>query len=269
MDGSHIPPRGLEASNRALLTKLHRSFPGPFGVLEAARALGLERGRATRFLAYLAARGWLARVRRGLYTTVPLEADEPSQWLADPWIVASRTFAPCYIGGWTALHHWELTDQLFRTVVVFTATGVRNKEREIQGTTFRLREVSEDKLFGIKKVWRGKLAVQVSEVERTLVDVLDRPDVGGGIRSVADCIEEWSDSPDRVPRKLLAYAEKLGNRTVFKRLGYILEAREIEEPELTEACRTMMSTGVSPLEPGSASKGRIVSRWRLRVNARV
>ena len=270
MGSSNIPPLGLEPANRALLTRLHRAFAGPFDLADAAVVLDLSRDRVRRLLAYLAARGWLVRVRRGLYAVVPLEAEDPSAWLADPWVVASRSFAPCYIGGWTALHHWELTEQLFRTVVVFTATPVRRSTREIQGTSFRLKQVDEQRLFGLSKVWRGRVAVDVSDAERTLVDCFDRPELGGGIRHVADCLQEWfeRDAGDRVSR-LLDDADRLGNRTVFKRLGFVLEARGLGSDDLLETCRGRMSQGVSPLDPSAAGKGRIVKRWRLRVNARV
>ena len=269
MRGKDIPTLGLEGPNRILLTRLHRAFPGPFDLDEAAEALGLPRSRAGRLLSYLAARGWLSRVRRGLYTTVPLEATEPGSWLADPWVAASRSFAPCYIGGWTALHHWDLTEQLTSTVVVFTATAVRKKKEIIQGTTIRLRQISEHRIFGTRTVWRDKVAVKVSDPERTLVDVLDRPDVGGGIRHVADCLVEWLDTDERRPRKLIEYGERHGNRSIFKRLGYLLEARESKETDLMTACAERMSTGLSPLDPSSSSKGRVLKRWRLRVNARV
>ena len=209
------------------------------------------------------------RVRRGLYMTVPLEASDPSSWLADPWVVAAKSFAPCYIGGWTAPHHWELTEQLFRSVVVFTATAVRSKEKTLQGTTFRLRQVAGNRLFGTKTVWRGRVPVKISDPERTLVDVLDRPDIGGGIRHVADSLEEWLRGEKRGTAELIKHAERVGNRTVFKRLGYLLEARDLDEPELLEACAGRLSTGLSPLDPSSSSEGRVLKRWRLRLNARV
>ena len=270
MSGTDITPGGLGSPNRRVLTRLHRNFQGPFGVGEAANALDVPHSRAKRLLAYLAARGWLARVRRGLYTTVPLEASDPAAWLADPWVVASKTFEPCYIGGWTALHHWELTEQLFRSVVVFTATSVRHKERCVQGTTFRLRQISQERTFGTKTVWRDKVPVKVSDPERTLVDVLDRPDVGGGIRHVADCVEEWFGGERPRPERVVEYAERLGNRTVFKRLGYILERRGIDgDAKLIAACAERLSAGLSSLDPSSSSKGRVLKRWGLRVNARL
>ena len=42
----------------------------------------------------------MSRVRRGLYVSVPLESRTADVPLEDPWLIAERLFAPCYIGGW-------------------------------------------------------------------------------------------------------------------------------------------------------------------------
>ena len=86
-------PRGISTKNRELLGMLNRGFDGPFSVRDAAIALDYTIDGARRFLAYLAARGWLVRVRRGYYTTVPLDAIEPTEWREDPWLVASKVSA--------------------------------------------------------------------------------------------------------------------------------------------------------------------------------
>ena len=122
-------PKGISGRNRRLLTLLHRSFAAPFSVQEAAAALCFAVPRTQRFLAYLAERGWLVRVHRGLYAPVPLDAEAPSEWKEDPWVVAAKLFGPSYyIGGWTACEHWDLTEQIFRETVVFTTRRVRSKE---------------------------------------------------------------------------------------------------------------------------------------------
>ena len=71
-------PKGISERNRRLLTSLYRSATGPFYVREAAAALSFTMPRTHRFLAYLAERGWLVRVCRGLYAPIPLDAIDPS-----------------------------------------------------------------------------------------------------------------------------------------------------------------------------------------------
>jgi predicted transcriptional regulator of viral defense system len=263
----NIPPRaGIEEANRAILEQLHRRVPGPFTTAEAAQALSLDEARVSRLLRYLAKRGWLARVRRGLYITVPLGAADPGAWREDPWVVAARVFAPCYIGGWTALQHWSLTEQLFRDVMVVTARPVRSRHVEVQTMPFQLKHASEDKHFGLRTVWRGQIRVAVSNPARTLVDVLDEPGIGGGIRHIAAAVTSYWENENRCEADLLTYAERLGNRTVFKRLGFLLETLGIDASPIITACLERQSTGLSPLDPTVQWKGYILKRWNLRVN---
>jgi predicted transcriptional regulator of viral defense system len=217
----------------------------------------------------LVAQGWLTRVQRGLYAAVPIEAEDPQAWHVDPWTIAATALSPAYIGGWTALHHWDLTDQLFATTVVITAKPVARREREIGGARFELRHRPPEALFGTRRVWRDGLPVDVSDPERTLVDCLDDPSLGGGIRHLSEAIDQWHTGSSRNLELLIGYAEQLGNRTIFKRLGFILETLSIDDAELISACQERMSAGVSLLEPDRPASGSITTRWNLRVNAAV
>ena len=268
-----IPKRkdraGIEGPNRELLEKLHRGLPGPFKVEQAARVLGRTPPATMSLLAYLASRGWLSRVRRGLYSTVPLGASSPSEWREEPWLVATKLFTPCFIGGWSAAEHWGLTEQIFREVVVFTGVRIRRTVVTVQGTTFRLKRCPPARMFGTRPVWRGQTKIAVSDPTRTLADLLDEPALGGGIRHVAEIAATWFAGEHRDDPLLLDYVRRLGNRTVYKRLGYLLEALAIESPEITEACSLRKSAGVSLLDPSGPRAGRILKRWNLRVNATI
>jgi predicted transcriptional regulator of viral defense system len=264
-----MPPAGLTAANREALAQLRRRFAGPFTTAEAAAAADLAPERASRLLRHLAAQGWLTRVRRGLYAAVPIEVEDPEAWRVDPWTIAATALAPSYIGGWTALHHWDLTDQLFATTVAVTARPVPQREREIGGARFELRHRPVDALFGTESVWREGIPVEVSDPERTLIDCLDDPSLGGGIQHVVEALAQWHGSPRANSNQLIAHGERLGNRTVFKRLGLALETLGIEDSDLIEACRARISSGVSLLDPGREPSGSITTRWNLRVNASV
>lgn len=191
------PVEGINRENRALLERLHRELPGAFDVEHASAVLSLEADRTRMLLAYLARRGWLSRVRRGLYVAVPLDTRRPGEWTEDAWVVAERTFNPCYIGGWSACQYWGLTDQVFRTVLVVTGRKVRGRELVIQDTPYRVTVRSEEKLFGTTMVWREQVRVPVSDPSRTIVDLLDDPTLGGGVRNVADVVHEYCTGEHR------------------------------------------------------------------------
>jgi predicted transcriptional regulator of viral defense system len=257
---------GISIANRERLETLHRRLRGPFSVAEAAEVWSLDATRARRLVAYLAARGWLSRVRRDCYTTVPLGATSPAQWREDPWVVAAKTFAPCYLGGWTACEHWGLTEQIFSEVVVITSRKARHRLVKIQGTRFRVKVVSEKRMFGLRDIWRGQNRVKVSDPARTLVDLLDNPPLGGGMRHVAEVLRNYLEGTSRNDQDLASHALAFGRGAVFKRLGYLLEILGTNAPELADLCSRNVSAGINLLDPGAKPTGVIVSRWGLRLN---
>ena len=193
----------------------------------------------------------------------------PEEWRGDLWRAAAQAYAPCYIAGWNACEHWGLTEQIFRDLMVVTARRIGFRKDVIQGTPVKIKVVGSAKMFGMVGVWRGSERVDVSDPSRTIVDLFDDPSMGGGIRHVAEVLEEYLDGPHRDEKLLFDYCARFGNRSVFKRLGYLLEALGLDEPGLIEHCLERMSSGVVMLDPGIDAPGARDSHWNLRVNARI
>jgi len=89
------------------------------------------------------------------------------------------------------------------------------------------------------------------------------------MRTVADVVHEYLTGEHRDDDLLIAYADRLGNRAGFKRLGFVLEHLGIDAPGLVAACLERRSAGLVALDPSVQSKGRIVRRWGIRVNVRL
>lgn len=257
---------GITEDNRRLLDKLHRETTEPFTVSIAAKVLGIDQHSTARLLAYWASRGWLSRVRRGLYITVPLGAGSPSERREDPWIVAATLFEPAYIGGWSTCEHWGLTEQIFSEIAVFTTHRVRTHKQRVQDTNFVLKVIPEERLFGTVNVWRGQTKIQVSDPSRTIADILSEPAIGGGIRHVAQVVKEYFSGEYRDDDKLMNYISRLKNRTICKRLGYLLENFRVNAPEVLRYCAANVSSGYSKLDPTVKVKGKLSRRWNLDIN---
>jgi predicted transcriptional regulator of viral defense system len=142
--------RGINAENLTKLDLLNRKFQSPFSVEEAGEVLEMSPLPVRRLLARFAAQGWLTRLRRDAYRTVPMGATNPAEIREDPWLVADHAFSPCYFGGWTACEHWGLTEQLFRDVIVVTGRRVRYREVMIQDTKYLLHVRQEKAFFGLR-----------------------------------------------------------------------------------------------------------------------
>ena len=70
-------------------------------------------------------------------------------------------------------------------------------------------------MFGTVSVWRGQNRVAVSDPSRTVIDVLDDPRLGGGIRTVADVLREYLQGEHRDDDQLVEYGDRLGNRAAY------------------------------------------------------
>lgn len=272
--GSHVSSaaadtrsQGISGAGRAQLAAVtgRRRFIAPEDV---SRELRVSSQVAARKLAHWAEKGWLRRVQRGLYIPVPVDAEQPAAWSQDRLIVAERVWRPCYFTGWTAASHWGLTEQVFRAVVVKTARRVRASKVELLDTDYLLKHVSADELgWGITYVWQEDVRLQMADRARTVVDVLDEPRLGGGIRHATEILAAYLDEHD--PRILIEYADRAGNRAVFKRLGYLTELLGVDAPDLLDQCRTRLSSGIALLDPRAAPAGPRSTAWRLRLNVRV
>ena len=257
---------GLGKESRNRLARVVRETKGTVSVRQVADILQLTPDRAAKMLARWASQGWVSRVQRGLYVFIPIEARSTDIALEDPWIVADQLFSPCYIGGWSAAEYWELTEQIFRTIVVMTARKPRNRKPIIKGSSFLLRTIPENALFGMKPVWRGQVKINVSDPTRALLDMLNDPALGGGLRPMVDVFNTYMASKDKDVDLLIKYAVRLGNGAVFKRLGFIATRFAPTEQILIDSCRARLTKGNAKIDP-SMPADKLITKWNLWVPA--
>ncbi len=258
---------GLGKADRERLSAVLRGTKGTVTVAEASAILEMPASGTAKLLARWAKKGWLSRIRRGLYISVPLESRTADVPLEDAWVIADKLYNPCYIGGWSAAEYWDLTEQIFRTVIVLTTQRPRERKQTIKGTEFLLRSVSDKAMFGLKSVWRGREKVNVSDPTRTVLDMLNDPQLGGGLRSTIDMFRNYLNSDKRDLGLLIEYADQLGNGAVFKRLGFLLEKYAENDQSVIEQCRKKLTTGNAKLDPTLETE-KLITRWRLWVPER-
>ena len=247
---------------------------------DAEKTLNLSRTQSAKLLSQWASQGWLRRIGVGTYVPVPLNLLDSRQVVEDPWILVPALFSPAYIGGRTAAEYWDLTEQIFRDIVVFTTHSVRSRSFKSQSVTFTLKPVKKKKIFGTQIVWRDQTQVAVSDIYKTLIDMLNDSSVGGGIQHISDCFdnfmkqkqknklkdssrkfENYKEWKEQSFKTLISYAERLGNGAVFKRLGFLAE-RHPEGYDLAVACKKNLTQGNAKLD-SSLKCDHLVTRWRL------
>jgi predicted transcriptional regulator of viral defense system len=143
-----------------------------------------------------------------------------------------------------------------------TEKQVIHKKQKIHNIPFMLTHIPFHLNFGTKTVWKKDKKIQVSDPHKTILDMLNSPQLGGGIQHIIDCFREYVKSSHYSPEQLMAYAVKMNNGAVFKRLGFLSSKLIGENAPITLQCHEHLTQGTAHIDP-SLKEGKLVSYWRL------
>jgi len=215
-------------------------------------------------LAYHVQAGHIIQLQRGLYASVPTGAN-PSSFVPDPWLVASKLADDVVIAYRSAFQFHGRSYAVSDDVVFLSKVAI--KPRQIYGCRFRrvphpqaLRDQNQI-LFGVEMLDRLGQDIRATSLERSLVDVLDRPDLGGGWEEIwrsAESVEYYDIS------QVIEYALLLRNATTAAKVGFFLEQHQ--EQLTVEACQLDRLREARSLQPHYLKRGktgRLIAGWNL------
>ena len=180
---------------------------------------GHETGRRSLVKYYLRT-GRLKQVRKGLYLSSP--PGKPS--VADPYLICAKMAADSVIAYHTALQFHGKVYSIRNDYLFYSRTRIHPFEYD--GQVFKSvlfpRPLldSRQEMFGVQTVESQGEPLLVTSLERSLVDVLQRPDLGGGWEEIWRSLEmiEYFDLD-----QIVQYVELLGNSTTAAKVGFFLE----------------------------------------------
>jgi predicted transcriptional regulator of viral defense system len=266
MDTKNITtPAGLGRKASFLLTTLCGQGKTIFTTDEAHRVLQGSRPATYKLLHDLVRGGWLHSLGKGRYLIIPLEAGLERRYTAHEFLIARHLAPEGYIAYWTALHHHGLTEQIPGTVWV--ATPRRRPATTIAGVRYTFVTLGRRKFFGQQSIWIEGQPVHIADLEKSLADALDHPEHCGGSVEVGKALTTAVTERGADLERLTGYAERMRNRAIFKRLGFLVERLSLPvEDDLTERWRSALSAGYARLDLGRPAEGPLDSRWRVQVN---
>jgi predicted transcriptional regulator of viral defense system len=210
-------------------------------------------------------RGLLMRVKDGIYYIIPYE-ENPETFMPDWHLIVKYLVkeAKHYIGYYSALQIHSLITQPSLKEQIVVAKQIRPSEVKIKDITFQFIYHNESHFFGEKKTWIDSFnKVSCSDIEKTIIDCLFKPDYAGGIVEVARAI--YSTKEKLNYSKLLEYAIKFDSQAVIKRLGYILELFEIET-HIIQELQKLKTASYVVLDTELPKTGKRNSRWSIQQN---
>ena len=255
---------------------------GPLFTLDQLKPLagqqGLSPAHLRKLISDLAGSGRINILKRGTYavTHSPLFADEIHSFA-----VALALVQPAAISHWSALAQHGFTTQMPAMVQASTPRKILTPEMR-KGQALRPRNravwraldlefeyiyVQQRQFFGHQTIWVNRWQkVQVTDPERTALDLIARPDVFGGMRAA---IEIFEGALTRISvAKLVDYVLKYDVVALMKRTGWLLEQLGIPAGE-TEPLQRHAVTSYYRLDPQSSASTNYNARWHIIENIKV
>jgi len=210
-------------------------------------------------------RGLLLRLKEGVYWIIPYE-QEASTYFPNWHMIAKYLVgdADYYIGYYSAMEIHSLITQPSLLERIVVNKQVRPTILEIKGIKFQFIYHNKNHFFGNKKIWiDGFNKVSCSDLEKTFVDGLYKPDYAGGIIEIAKALYKSRGQIDF--QKLYHHCERFKTQSVIKRLGFLLELLEIDTP-ISESLQRIKSDSFILLEPSYEKKGKWINKWNVLQN---
>lgn len=214
-------------------------------------------------LKYYLGTGRVRHVRKALYLSTP--PGRPV--IADPYLICAKMALDAVLAYHTALQFHGKVYSLRNDYICLSHS--RPQPFDYVGQTFKsvlfpqaLVEAKEE-MYGVNVEDAGGEDVRVTGLERTMVDVLQRPDLGGGWEEIWRSLEmvEYFDL-----NTVCNYAELLGNSTTAAKVGFFLEQHK-EQLMVDDGCLERLAR-LRPKSPHYLDRSEdggntLLSTWNL------
>lgn len=169
--------------------------------------------------------GLVRKLKNGLYLNQNFEVRSE----VDQYAIANRLYEPSYVSLHSALNYYSLIPE-YVTEVISVSTK-KTKDFTVDGTRFRYRKIKPDYHFGMETVeWRGT-SYTIAQPEKALLDLAYLEP----LFSDANWLEEmgfdrFGLKEDLDWSRMFLYAHRMKSKTVFERIGLLLNVYDVEKP---------------------------------------
>lgn len=263
---STMQAKTLSYQSSALLRRLIEASKSCFDLNDAQNMFqDISRVAVRELLRDMTRRGLLMRIKKGLYYVIPFEQD-PDTFIPDWHLVAEclTKGTGYYIAYYSALQLHNLTTQPALNEIVVVDRQIKPAIIKVKNINFQFVYHNQNHFFGTKKLWIDSFhKVVSSDLEKTLVDCLFKPELGGGIVEISKALYKARESINY--NTLLEYCIRFNSQAVIKRLGFLLELLNIETPIADKLQRLKTPTYIL-LDTEMPKEGKKLNRWYIQQN---
>lgn len=232
-----------------LLSYLHKKLL--FTLQDVAEEIGNVRSAQT-LLARYQRQGYVSRVRRGMYCVNNIATSLPE---VNKYQVASAITPTSYVAYHAAMEYHGLAHQLYYDVSIGGEQSFNSFE--FDGNSYAFRNIATH--IGVDTPIADS-HVRVTNVERTVIDCIDRIDLCGGWEELVNCLRSVQYLREV---ELLAVLRAYNRIALYKKAGFLFEQLNMPVSDsLIEDCRRYAKESVTYLTSDGDSKA-FNAIWRL------
>ncbi len=244
-----------------LIFELERLGKSIFDFSDSKDILNTSDSSVANVLYRLKKKNRIQEIQKGKYVLNPARSGLEGHWMERIYLIVDHVVQDYYIGFWSAMNYWDMTEQLpMVTQVAFTK---RKRDIEYIGHKIEFITIVENRFFGSveEKLENGRFLI--SSREKTILDALTYPQHCGGLSEGAKAIWNTRGNLDR--DEILKLLERLGLDAVTRRLGYLLDTMDIEDELIDELKKDFK--GYRWLDPSTSKKSfTYCKKWGLKLN---
>ncbi len=223
-----------------------------FNISEIQKIEELESLAIYESLEKLVKNGFLKRIEKGKYCFFTFYNE---------FAIANHLIEDGVVAYWSALNFHGLTEQFPNTVFVQTTHQKRNKK--VFGVQYQFVKIKEGKRVGVITDWYNDYPIQITDIEKTIVDCFDLPEYSGGFAELLQAFGEAKLEES----KLIAYSKTIQNISAIKRMGFLVELLHKDNlQDFIQYAESRVNKSPTPFDPFGVKKGSIQKKWRLVMN---
>lgn len=183
--------------------------------------------RAVDYITNLRQKGYFKKIRKGLYAIAPPNMLNTNDFNPDKFLIANKIKDESYISHHSALEFHGLAQTIQNRVYITSKTT--SKPLKYKDIEYKI--ITTKHYFGFEKRKHLNTSIKVSDKEKTILDCIRNNKYAGGIEEL---IKSFEGLPSVDWRSLLQYMEKIDEKNLYQKTGFIFEKLSLNLPEDVE-----------------------------------
>ena len=199
------------------------------------------------------------RIKPGLFVRIPESVIlDKKQYIEDAILIGAKATKNSFVSYYTALSLHGLAERYSTQIYITT----KKHQRDIlyHGNTIKYVQVIPKNFFGYKTINYSNTKIQISDLERTIIDVINKPKYSGGWSETINCLKNIEEINYE---KILSYLLKFDNKTTARKTGYLFEKLSNLNPTEKVLKEIKELSGSQDLYFDTTKKGKYDKEWNI------